>query len=163
MVVEEIKEMGGEAAANYDSVEHGDKIVKTAIDKFGRVDVVINNAGILRDVSFVKMTEKDWDLIYRVHLYGAYSVTKAAWPYFRDQNYGRVIFVTSAAGLYGNFGQANYSSVKNGLVGLSNTLSLEGKSKNIVVNTYTQSSNFKKIASYSSLKFILQDRSSCGI
>lgn len=80
-VVEQIKAKGGEAVANYDSVEFGDKIVKTAIDAFGRVDIVINNAGILRDVTFAKMTELDWELIYKVHLKGTYSVTKAAWPY----------------------------------------------------------------------------------
>eukprot|EP01087_Luapelamoeba_hula_P018339 TRINITY_DN589_c0_g1_i1.p1 TRINITY_DN589_c0_g1~~TRINITY_DN589_c0_g1_i1.p1 ORF type:complete len:321 (-),score=68.54 TRINITY_DN589_c0_g1_i1:92-1009(-) len=134
VVVQEIKSAGGEAVANYDSVEFGDKIVKTAIDAFGRIDIVINNAGILRDVSFVKMTEKDWDLIYRVHLYGAYSVTKAAWPYMRENKYGRVIFTSSAAGIYGNFGQANYSACKIALVGLGRTLALEGKSSNIHAN-----------------------------
>eukprot|EP01123_Difflugia_compressa_P001376 TRINITY_DN1157_c0_g1_i1.p1 TRINITY_DN1157_c0_g1~~TRINITY_DN1157_c0_g1_i1.p1 ORF type:complete len:329 (-),score=76.98 TRINITY_DN1157_c0_g1_i1:116-1033(-) len=135
MVVEEIRKNGGTAVANYDSVEFGDKIVKTAIDSFGRVDIVINNAGILRDTSFVKMKDVDFELIYKVHVKGAYSVTKAAWPYMRDQEYGRVIFVTSAAGLYGNFGQANYSSAKLAVLGLANTLSIEGKSKNIIVNT----------------------------
>lgn len=108
LVVEEIKKAGGKAAANYDSVENGEAIIKTAIDNFGRVDIVINNAyltplhtippininhggtcsGILRDVSFVKMKQADWDLIYKVHLHGAYSVTKAAWPYMRDQGFG---------------------------------------------------------------------------
>jgi 3-hydroxyacyl-CoA dehydrogenase/3a,7a,12a-trihydroxy-5b-cholest-24-enoyl-CoA hydratase len=111
------------------------KIVKTAIDSFGKIDIVINNAGILRDVSFVKMKDEDWDLIHKIHVRGAYSITKAAWPYMRDQSYGRIIFVTSAAGLYGNVGQANYSSAKLALVGLANSLSLEGNSKNIIVNT----------------------------
>jgi 3-hydroxyacyl-CoA dehydrogenase/3a,7a,12a-trihydroxy-5b-cholest-24-enoyl-CoA hydratase len=134
-VVEEIRKAGGVAVANYDSVEFGDKIVKTAIDSFGRVDILINNAGILRDTSFVKMKDEDFDIIHKIHVRGAYSVTKAAWPYMRDQNYGRIIFVTSAAGLYGNFGQANYSSAKLAVVGLANTLSLEGNSKNIIVNT----------------------------
>jgi len=134
-VVEEIRKAGGVAVANYDSVEFGDKIVKTAIDNFGRVDIVINNAGILRDVSFIKMKDEDFDLIHKIHVRGAYSVTKAAWPYMRDQNYGRIIFVTSAAGLYGNFGQVNYSSAKMSLVGMASSLSLEGSKNNIIVNT----------------------------
>lgn len=133
-VVNEIKSKGGIAAANYDSVADGEKIVATAIKTFGRVDIIINNAGILRDVSFHKMKEKDWDLINLVHLKGAYKVTAAAWPYFRSQKYGRVVFVTSAAGLYGNFGQAHYSAVKMAVVGLCNTLALEGKKYNIICN-----------------------------
>lgn len=91
--------------ANYDSVEFGEKIVQTALDAFGKIDIVINNAGILRDVSFAKMTDKDWDLIFAVHVRGAYSVTKAAWNVMRKQEFGRIIMTTSAAGLYGNFGQ----------------------------------------------------------
>jgi len=134
-VVEEIKAAGGEAVANYDSVEDGDKIVKTALDTFGKVDIVINNAGILRDVSFQKMSQEDWDLIYRVHVLGAYRVTKAAWDVMREQGYGRIIFTASAAGIYGNFGQANYSMAKLGVHGLAQTLALEGKKKNVLVNT----------------------------
>jgi 3-hydroxyacyl-CoA dehydrogenase/3a,7a,12a-trihydroxy-5b-cholest-24-enoyl-CoA hydratase len=134
-VVEEIKKMGGEAIANYDSVENGDKIVKSAIDKWGRIDIIVNNAGILRDTSFLKMTQKDWDLIFSVHVKGSYSVTKAAWNYMREQGYGRIIMVTSAAGLYGNFGQANYSSAKMALLGLAKTLAIEGEKRNIFVNT----------------------------
>ncbi|CAK8995763.1 Peroxisomal multifunctional enzyme type 2 (MFE-2) (17-beta-hydroxysteroid dehydrogenase 4) (17-beta-HSD 4) (D-bifunctional protein) (DBP) (Multifunctional protein 2) (MFP-2) (Short chain dehydrogenase/reductase family 8C member 1) [Cleaved into: (3R)-hydroxyacyl-CoA dehydrogenase [Durusdinium trenchii] len=133
-VVEEIKKAGGEATANYDSVEHGDKIIKTALDAYGRVDIVINNAGILRDVAFHKMTQKDWDLIYTVHMVGTYSLCKAAWETMRKQKYGRIINVASAAGLYGNFGQANYSAMKLGILGLTKTLAREGASKNIKVN-----------------------------
>lgn len=134
-VVDEIKAAGGEATANFDSVEHGEAIVRTALDTYKRVDLVVNNAGILRDKSFHKMTDEDWDLIYRVHQLGTYQVTHAAWPHLREQQYGRVIMTTSAAGLYGNFGQANYSAAKLGILGLANTLAHEGQTKNIHVNT----------------------------
>jgi (3R)-3-hydroxyacyl-CoA dehydrogenase / 3a,7a,12a-trihydroxy-5b-cholest-24-enoyl-CoA hydratase / enoyl-CoA hydratase 2 len=134
-VVAEIKQAGGEAIANYDSVEDGDKIVKTAVDAFGRVDILVNNAGILRDTSFHKMTQDDWDLIYRVHVLGSFRVTHAVWPLMREQNYGRIVMTASAAGIYGNFGQANYAMAKLGLLGLANTLAIEGRKRNIVVNT----------------------------
>lgn len=135
IVVDEIKAAGGEATANYDSVTDGDKIVKTAIDAYGRIDVVVNNAGILRDVSFHKMEDKDWNLIYEVHVKGAYSVTKAAWNYMRDQEFGRVIFTASAAGIYGNFGQVNYSMAKLGQLGMAQSLGIEGAKRNVLVNT----------------------------
>jgi len=135
VVVNEIRAAGGTAVANYDSVEKGEKIIQTAIDAFGRVDILLNNAGILRDVSFIKMTDKDWDLVQLVHVRGVYSVTKAAWPYFMKQGYGRIIMTSSAAGIYGNFGQANYSTAKLAQLGFANSLAIEGAKKNIHVNT----------------------------
>ncbi|KAH6588878.1 hypothetical protein BASA61_005790 [Batrachochytrium salamandrivorans] len=134
-VVEEIKAAGGKAVANYDSVEDGDKVVETALKAFGRIDIVVNNAGILRDKTFGRMSEGDWDLVHRVHLRGSYKVSHAAWPHMLKQKYGRIINTSSAVGLYGNFGQANYSAAKAALVAFSNTLALEGKKSNIIVNT----------------------------
>jgi NAD(P)-dependent dehydrogenase (short-subunit alcohol dehydrogenase family) len=136
-VVDEIKAAGGEAVANYASVadaEGAGSIIKTAIDAFGKVDIVVNNAGILRDTSFVKMDDANWDLVMQVHVKGAYYVTKAAWPHFREQSYGRVVMTASASGLYGNFGQTNYSTAKMGLVGFGQTLALEGEKYNIKTN-----------------------------
>lgn len=134
-VAQTIRSAGGEAVANGDSVEQGDRIVQCALDHFGRVDIVVNNAGVLRDRSFHKMTAEDWELVLRVPLTGAFNVRHAAWPHMRDAGYGRVVKTASASGLYGNFGQANYAAAKLGLHGFAQTLALEGRSRNILVNT----------------------------
>ncbi|XP_072942667.1 peroxisomal multifunctional enzyme type 2 [Epargyreus clarus] len=134
-VVQEIKAKGGEAVADYNSVVEGDKIIKTALDNYGRIDILINNAGILRDRSFQKMSEQDWDLIQAVHVKGAFKTTHAAWATFKAQKFGRVIMTSSNSGLFGNFGQANYSAAKMALVGFMNTLALEGEKYNILINT----------------------------
>lgn len=134
-VVEEIRAKGGNAVASYDSVEEGEKIVQAALDTYGRIDIVVNNAGILRDRSFARTSDLDWDLIQRVHLRGSFKVTRAAWNHMKNQNYGRIIMTASTSGIYGNFGQANYSAAKLGLLGLSNTLAIEGQKYNIQCNT----------------------------
>ena len=137
-VVEEIKALGGEAVPNYDSVataEGGQGIVNTAVENYGRVDILINNAGILRDKTIVKMDPENWDAVMDVHLHGAYNVTRPAFIKMRENGFGRIIMTTSAAGLYGNFGQTNYSAAKMGLAGFMNTLKIEGQKHNIKVNT----------------------------
>ncbi len=136
-VVEEIRKDGGEAAANYDSVatpEGGEGIVQTALDSFGRVDVVINNAGILRDKTFAKLLPEDLEIVLDVHLKGAFFVSQPAFRVMKDQGYGRLVFTASAAGIFGNFGQTNYGAAKMGLVGLSNVIAIEGQKYNVRSN-----------------------------
>lgn len=136
-VVEEIKKAGGEAIANGGSVsdrQGAKSMVKDAMDKWGRVDVLINNAGILRDKSFAKMELDDFQLVLDVHLMGSVNVTKEVWPIMREQNFGRIVMTTSPSGLYGNFGQTNYGAAKLGLVGFMNTLKIEGAKNNIHTN-----------------------------
>ncbi len=137
LVVDEIRKEGGEAVANYDSVstpEGGESIVKTALDSFGRVDIVINNAGILRDKTFAKLPSEDLEIILDVHLKGAFFVSQPAFRAMKEQGYGRFVFTASAAGIFGNFGQTNYGAAKMGLVGLSNVLAIEGQKYNIRSN-----------------------------
>ncbi|MFN0146461.1 MAG: SDR family oxidoreductase [Dehalococcoidia bacterium] len=137
-VVDEIKAAGGEAVPNYDSVadyDGGFNMVKTAIDTWGRLDVVICNAGILRDVAFHNMSEEDWDKVFNVHIKGSFTVLRAAWPVFRQQSYGRVVLTTSSSGIWGQFGQANYGAAKTAMLGLMNVLKQEGVKYNVNVNT----------------------------
>lgn len=137
-VVQEIRAMGGEAVASYDSVatpEGGQAIISKAIEAFGRVDILINNAGILRDKTLLKMEPAEWNAVLSVHLDGAYNVSRPAFVKMREQGYGRIVLTSSAAGLYGNFGQSNYSAAKMALVGFMNAVKLEGEKHNIKVNT----------------------------
>lgn len=137
-VVDEIKATGGEAIANYDSVaewESAQKIIQTAVDSFGRIDILINNAGILRDKSLLKMEMEDYRKIMGVHLDGTFFCTKAAFAFMKDQTYGRIVSTASAAGLYGNFGQVNYGAAKMGIAGMMNSVAQEGTRYNIKANT----------------------------
>ncbi len=136
-VVEEIEAMGGEAVADANSVgteAGGEAIIKTAIDAFGQVDIVVNNAGILRDKTFHKMTDDLLTPVIDIHLKGAVYVTRPAWEHMREQGYGRVVNTSSASGILGNFGQANYGAAKMGLVGLTRVLAAEGTKYNIKAN-----------------------------
>lgn len=130
----EIRRQGGKAIANYENVLNGTKIVETTLKEFGTCDILINNAGILRDKSFAKLTKEDWKAVLDVHLEGTFSLCHAVWPIMQQQNYGRIINIGSGAGLYGNFGQSNYSAAKMAIFGLTNTLALEGDKYNIKVN-----------------------------
>jgi NAD(P)-dependent dehydrogenase (short-subunit alcohol dehydrogenase family) len=136
-VVAEIKAFGGEAVANGGSVSDdagAAGMVKQAIDTWGRLDILICNAGILRDKSFTKMEIKDFELVVDVHLMGTVKPVKAAWEIFRAQNYGRILVTSSSSGLYGNFGQSNYSAAKMAIVGFMNTIKIEGQKNNIHIN-----------------------------
>ena len=135
--VKEINEAGGKAVANYDSVatpEGGAAIIQTAVDNFGKVDIVVNNAGILRDKSFVKLEPENLEIVLDVHLKGAFFVSQPAFRIMKENNYGRLVFTASGAGIFGNFGQSNYAAAKCGLVGLSNVLAVEGAKNNIKSN-----------------------------
>lgn len=136
-VVDEIKALGGEAAANTDSVADAAsaaRIVQTALDAFGRIDVVVNNAGILRDRFFHKMSLDEWDAVIKVHLYGAYYVSRAAANHFKEQESGSYIHMTSTSGLIGNFGQANYAAAKLGVAALSKSIALDMQKFNVRSN-----------------------------
>jgi NAD(P)-dependent dehydrogenase (short-subunit alcohol dehydrogenase family) len=136
-VVDEIRSRGAEAIASTASVTDFDAVqgmVRQAIEAWGRIDIVVNNAGILRDKSFAKMEMADFRLVLDVHLMGAVHCTKAAWPHMVERKYGRVVMTTSSSGLYGNFGQSNYGAAKMALVGLMQTLALEGEKHGIKVN-----------------------------
>ena len=136
-VVDEIKAQGGVAVANTDSVaewEAANRIIKTAIDAFGRIDVVVNNAGILRDRFFFNMSIEEWKAVIDVHLNGSFYVARAAAPYFKSQASGRYINMTSTSGLVGNFGQANYSAAKMGIVGLTKSMALDMAKYNVTSN-----------------------------
>ena len=136
-VVAEIKAAGGEALANGASVTEADAVqtmIDQALDRWGRIDILVNNAGVLRDKSFAKMTLEDFRFVVDVHLMGAVNCTKAVWESMRERNYGRIVMTTSSSGLYGNFGQSNYGAAKMALVGLMQTLAIEGAKNDIRVN-----------------------------
>ncbi len=137
-VVDQIKAFGGKAVASLESVATmagGQNIVDAALTHFGKVDILINNAGVLRDRTFIKMTEEEWDLVIGVHLKGTFCVTQPAAKVMKENRYGRIVFTASSSGMYGNFGQSNYGAAKMGIIGIMNTLKLETSRYNIKINT----------------------------
>jgi len=130
-----IRQAGGEAVPDFHSVLEGEAIVKTSIEAFGTVDILINNAGILRDATFVRQSQDDWNQVLDVHLNGTRNVTRAAFPIMREKGYGRIVMTASGVGLYGNFGSSNYGAAKMGMIGLANVLKFEGAKYNIKVNS----------------------------
>ena len=139
-VVEHIKSNGGQAIANGASVTDLDAVkemVQQALDKWGRIDILVNNAGILRDKSFHKVSHDDFNLVMDVHFQGTFNCTHTVFPIMREQQYGRIIFTSSSSGVFGNFGQTNYGSAKMAMIGLMNTLKIEGQNKNIFTNSIT--------------------------
>lgn len=150
VVVEEIRAAGGDAVANKDSVSDRDgakRIVETAVTNYGTVDILINNAGILRDKTFKNMTLDEWDLVIDVHLNGTAYVTWHAWPIMYAKNYGRIVFTSSVSGILGSFGQSNYGAAKMGMVGLMNNLAREGASHNVRVNCLSPGAETRMTAS----------------
>ena len=137
-VVDEIKAMGGDAISNGSSVTDKagvKKLVDDAMAAYGRIDILVNNAGVLRDKSFAKVTLDDFEFVVDVHMMGSVYCTKAVWPIMVEQKYGRIVMTSSSSGIFGNFGQSNYGSAKMGVVGLMNTLRIEGQKNNIKVNS----------------------------
>jgi NAD(P)-dependent dehydrogenase (short-subunit alcohol dehydrogenase family) len=156
----EIEDLGGIAVADTNSVatpEGGEAIVKTALDNFGKVDIVINNAGILRDKTFHNMTPEFVDPVLDVHLRGAFWVTRPAWVKMREQGYGRVINTSSNSGILGNFGQSNYGAAKMGLVGFTRVLAAEGAKYNIKVNALAPVARTRMTEGYYNAKLTLED------
>ena len=159
-VVRLITENGGEAishganVANFDEVQD---MVNQAMEKWGRVDILINNAGILRDKSFSKMTLDDFKLVMDVHVMGSVNCTKAVWEIMRAQNYGRIVMTTSSSGMYGNFGQSNYGAAKMAVLGLMNTLVLEGAKNNIRINALAPTAGTRRLYKNLHLKLKQQD------
>jgi len=149
-VVEEIRAMGGTAIANRDSVsdrEGAARIVQQAVDEWGTIHILVNNAGILRDRTFKKMTLDDFDIVMQVHMMGTAYVTHAAWPIMYEQRYGRIVFTSSGSGIYGNFGQSNYGAAKMAMLGFMNVLALEGAGRDIRVNCLAPGAATRMIAS----------------